>query len=130
MHHTGQKQFARSVLGEIPVLPVLIIIDISPSNLTLLSFLSLGYTRLLANESSRRDNFYVRSKMSYQRPTVRGGGNQLLSYEKGDIFYVFDTLPLDHVGMWNVKKINSRGEGIEAGLIPVEVRSVNLLLYL
>ena len=68
--------------------------------------------------------------MSYQRPTVRGGGNQLLSYEKGDIFYIFDTLPLDHVGMWNVKKINSRGESIETGLIPVEVRSVNLLLYL
>ena len=59
--------------------------------------------------------------MSYQRP-VRGG-NQLLSYEKGDIFCVFDTLPLDHVGMWNVKKLNSRGEAIETGLIPVEVRS-------
>jgi hypothetical protein len=62
--------------------------------------------------------------MSYQRPVRGAGGNQLLSYEKGDIFYVFDTLPLDHLGMWNVKKINSRGEAIETGLIPVEVRSV------
>lgn len=59
--------------------------------------------------------------MSYQRP-VRGG-NQLLSYEKGDIFHVFDTLPRDQVGVWHVKKLNSRGEAIETGFIPVEVRS-------
>ena len=58
--------------------------------------------------------------MSYQRP-VRGG-NQLLSYEKGDIFYVFDTLPPDQVGVWHVKKLNSRGDAIETGFIPVEVR--------
>ena len=59
--------------------------------------------------------------MSYQRP-VRGV-NQLISYEKGDIFYVFDTLPLDHVGVWHVKKLNSKGEAIETGFIPVEIRS-------
>ena len=86
-----------------------------------------GYTRLLENDSSHRDNFYVRSKMSYQRPPVRGG-SQLLSYEKGDIFHVFDTLPTDHLGMWNVKKLNSRGEAIETGLIPVEVRCIIMLL--
>ena len=86
-----------------------------------------GYTRLLENDSSHRDNFYIRSKMSYQRPPVRGG-SQLLSYEKGDIFHVFDTLPTDHLGMWNVKKLNSRGEAIETGLIPVEVRCIMMLI--
>ena len=58
--------------------------------------------------------------MSYRRPFR--GGDQLLSYDKGDIFYVCDTLPADHVGVWQVKKLNSRGEVIESGLIPVEVR--------
>lgn len=59
--------------------------------------------------------------MSYRHP-FRGGGDHLLSYDKGDIFYVSDTLPADHVGMWQVNKLNSRGETIEAGFIPVEVR--------
>ena len=63
--------------------------------------------------------------MFYRRPFR--GGDQLLSYDKGDIFYVLDTLPDEYVGVWHVKKLNSKGEATETGFIPVEVRSAKTI---
>ena len=59
-----------------------------------------------------------RTKFPYQKKSVRNE----LTFEKGHVFHVVDTLPLGHAGMWRVEKVGSKGEIGEMGLVPLSLR--------
>jgi hypothetical protein len=66
-----------------------------------------------------KDNFYGRCIQSY-RPTYSIlAKTHYLSYEKGDVLHITNTLPTGHAGYWQAEKVGSKGETLGAGLVPV-----------
>ena len=80
-----------------------------------------AYSRLPS--SNARDSFYVRAKVSHQKNSVRNE----LTFEKGAIFHVVDTLPHGYPRMWRVERVGSKGEMEEVGLLPISLSPAEVM---
>ena len=58
-----------------------------------------------------------RTRFPHQKKSARNE----LTFDKGQIFHVVDTLPLGHAGMWRVERVGSKGETGEMGLVPISL---------
>ena len=50
-----------------------------------------------------------------------------LSFEKGTIFHVMDTLPSWQLGAWHVERIGSHGEVMETGFVPTVISPTEMV---
>lgn len=69
--------------------------------------------------SGRGDNFYIRTHFEYEKDTPQG-----LSFSRGDVFKVVDTLYDGKLGSWLVIRTDQDNQLQERGVIPSKSRCV------
>ncbi|XP_043195405.1 tight junction protein ZO-1-like [Amphibalanus amphitrite] len=67
------------------------------------------------------DSFYIRTHFNYEQ-----ADKNELSFRKGDIFHVVDTLNNGVVGGWQVNRIGRNNEATQKGVIPNKARAEEL----
>ncbi|XP_043213913.1 tight junction protein ZO-1-like isoform X2 [Amphibalanus amphitrite] len=77
------------------------------------------YDHIMATQ--RGDSFYIRTHFNYEQSSKNE-----LSFRKGDIFHVVDTLNLGVVGAWQVFRIGRNNEETQKGVIPNRARAEEL----
>lgn len=83
---------------------------IKPSSLWI-SLFSLVYRRIV--ESDVGDSFYIRTHFEYEKESPYG-----LSFNKGEVFRVVDTLYNGKLGSWLAIRIGKNHQEVERGIIP------------
>lgn len=77
----------------------------------LLSALASVYRRIV--ESDVGDSFYIRTHFEYEKESPYG-----LSFNKGEVFRVVDTLYNGKLGSWLAIRIGKNHQEVERGIIP------------
>ncbi|XP_037080628.1 tight junction protein ZO-1-like [Pollicipes pollicipes] len=77
------------------------------------------YDHIVATQ--RGDSFYIRTHFNYEQTNKNE-----LSFRKGDIFHVVDTLNMGVVGAWQVFRIGRNNEETQKGVIPNKARAEEL----
>ncbi|XP_037082457.1 tight junction protein ZO-1-like [Pollicipes pollicipes] len=77
------------------------------------------YDQLVASQQG--DSFYIRTHFNYEQ-----ANKSELSFRKGDIFHVVDTLNMGVVGAWQVYRIGRNNEATQKGVIPNKSRAEEL----
>lgn len=72
---------------------------------------SLVYRRIV--ESDVGDSFYIRTHFEYEKESPYG-----LSFNKGEVFRVVDTLYNGKLGSWLAIRIGKNHQEVERGIIP------------
>ncbi|KAL1129730.1 hypothetical protein AAG570_012674 [Ranatra chinensis] len=71
--------------------------------------------------SQRGDSFHIKAHFNYEQPN-KGE----MSFRKGDIFHVVDTLHNGVVGSWQVFRIGRNNQEVQKGIIPNKARAEEL----
>nr|XP_024216154.1 tight junction protein ZO-1-like isoform X2 [Halyomorpha halys] len=71
--------------------------------------------------SQRGDSFHIKAHFNYEQPN-KGE----MSFRKGDIFHVVDTLHNGVVGSWQVYRIGRNNQEVQKGIIPNKARAEEL----
>lgn len=74
-------------------------------------FVFLVYRRIV--ESDVGDSFYIRTHFEYEKESPYG-----LSFNKGEVFRVVDTLYNGKLGSWLAIRIGKNHQEVERGIIP------------
>lgn len=74
-------------------------------------FTQLVYRRIV--ESDVGDSFYIRTHFEYEKESPYG-----LSFNKGEVFRVVDTLYNGKLGSWLAIRIGKNHQEVERGIIP------------
>lgn len=74
-------------------------------------FVCLVYRRIV--ESDVGDSFYIRTHFEYEKESPYG-----LSFNKGEVFRVVDTLYNGKLGSWLAIRIGKNHQEVERGIIP------------
>ncbi|KAG8296117.1 Tight junction protein ZO-2 [Homalodisca vitripennis] len=77
------------------------------------------YEQIVA--SQRGDSFHVKAHFNYDQPN-KGE----MSFRKGDVFHVTDTLHNGVVGAWQVYRIGRNNQEVQKGIIPNKARAEEL----
>ncbi|XP_024082403.1 tight junction protein ZO-1-like [Cimex lectularius] len=77
------------------------------------------YEHVVANQ--RGDSFHIKAHFNYEQPN-KGE----MTFRKGDIFHVIDTLHNGVVGSWQVYKIGRNNQEVQQGIIPNKARAEEL----
>lgn len=80
----------------------------------------LVYRRIV--ESDVGDSFYIRTHFEYEKESPYG-----LSFNKGEVFRVVDTLYNGKLGSWLAIRIGKNHQEVERGIIPNKNRQVCLV---
>lgn len=72
-------------------------------------------------ESDVGDSFYIRTHFEYEKESPYG-----LSFNKGEVFRVVDTLYNGKLGSWLAIRIGKNHQEVERGIIPNKNRQVVL----
>lgn len=75
------------------------------------------YRRIV--ESDVGDSFYIRTHFEYEKESPYG-----LSFNKGEVFRVVDTLYNGKLGSWLAIRIGKNHQEVERGIIPNKNRQV------
>ncbi|KAI5747103.1 hypothetical protein M8J77_011004 [Diaphorina citri] len=71
--------------------------------------------------SQRGDSFHIKTHFNYDQPE-KGE----MSFRKGDVFHVIDTLHNGVVGSWQVFRIGRNNQEVQKGIIPNKARAEEL----
>lgn len=77
------------------------------------------YEQIVANQ--RGDSFHIKAHFNYDQPN-KGE----MSFRKGDVFHVVDTLHNGVVGSWQVFRIGRNNQEVQKGIIPNKSRAEEL----
>ncbi|RZF42526.1 hypothetical protein LSTR_LSTR004445 [Laodelphax striatellus] len=77
------------------------------------------YEQIVA--SQRGDSFHIKAHFNYDQPN-KGE----MSFRKGDVFHVIDTLHNGVVGSWQVLRIGRNNQEVQKGIIPNKARAEEL----
>ncbi|XP_049776224.1 tight junction protein ZO-1 isoform X5 [Schistocerca cancellata] len=77
------------------------------------------YEQIVA--SQRGDSFHIKAHFNYDQPN-KGE----MSFRKGDVFHVVDTLHNGVVGSWQVFRIGRNNQEVQKGIIPNKARAEEL----
>ncbi|GFG33860.1 hypothetical protein Cfor_12812, partial [Coptotermes formosanus] len=77
------------------------------------------YEQIVA--SQRGDSFHIKAHFNYDQPN-KGE----MSFRKGDVFHVVDTLHNGVVGSWQVYRIGENNQEVQKGIIPNKSRAEEL----
>ncbi|XP_054258978.1 tight junction protein ZO-1-like isoform X4 [Macrosteles quadrilineatus] len=77
------------------------------------------YEQIVA--SQRGDSFHIKAHFNYDQPN-KGE----MSFRKGDVFHVTDTLHNGVVGAWQVYRIGRNNQEVQKGIIPNKARAEEL----
>ncbi|KAF6216855.1 hypothetical protein GE061_001205 [Apolygus lucorum] len=77
------------------------------------------YEHVVGNQ--RGDSFHIKAHFNYEQPN-KGE----MSFRKGDIFHVVDTLHNGVVGSWQVFRIGRNNQEVQKGIIPNKARAEEL----
>lgn len=80
-------------------------------NAALAALTQLVYRRIV--ESDVGDSFYIRTHFEYEKESPYG-----LSFNKGEVFRVVDTLYNGKLGSWLAIRIGKNHQEVERGIIP------------
>lgn len=80
------------------------------------------YRRIV--ESDVGDSFYIRTHFEYEKESPYG-----LSFNKGEVFRVVDTLYNGKLGSWLAIRIGKNHQEVERGIIPNKNRFTSEFLY-
>lgn len=94
------------------------------TNITAGFFLFIVYRRIV--ESDVGDSFYIRTHFEYEKESPYG-----LSFNKGEVFRVVDTLYNGKLGSWLAIRIGKNHKEVERGIIPNKNRyDLNIFILL
>lgn len=74
-----------------------------------------------AINNQKGDSFYIRTHFSYE-----SSGKGEISFRKGEVFHVVDTLYNGNAGSWLVYRLGRNGQEIQRGVIPNSARAREL----
>ncbi|XP_065220947.1 tight junction protein ZO-2 isoform X3 [Planococcus citri] len=77
------------------------------------------YEQVLANHLG--DSFHIKAHFDYDQPEPGE-----MSFRKGDIFHVIDTLHNNNPGSWQVYRIGRNNQEVQKGIIPNKARAEEL----